>query len=128
MPLHIGDGKRTAEGFDASSRTDRPRARARGVVRPSQLLGVSNELSAIEVHLDHVLYVHPSIAVSFRIVVRSGVSRASDRLAPHDVTVSGARFGLVSDDAFADLQLIRGSVLAPCGPSGDSGPVGRAVG
>jgi hypothetical protein len=69
MPLDTSDGKRTAERFEASSRTDRPHTPARGSV-------------------------------------------------PHDVTVSGALFGVVSDDAFAEPQLTRGSVLVPRGPNG----------
>lgn len=87
----------------------------------SALLQVGGELRSVEVHLDHVLYHHPSIAASFRVAARSNASPAQRGRAADDVTVRGALFGVLGDDEFISLQLIRDSAVVRTRPVGDAG-------
>lgn len=90
-------------------------------VRPSDLLVVGRGLSAIEVHLDHVLYLHPSVAAWFRIAARAGVGRTPGGATARDITVRGALFGLLDEHCFAELHLICDSGVGGRGSAGVTG-------
>lgn len=97
------------------------------IVCPSDLLVIGRGLSAIEVHLDHVLYLHPSVAAWFRVGGCAGVRRTLGGPTAGDITVRGALFGLLDDHSFAELHVVDDSGVGGRGSGGVTGFPDNAV-